>query len=97
MLAYAEGKPLNDAFGKARAQAAVSQRDKRAPPAETLDKIQKALMLGHQLLSYAETHSITEFFPITPHQVTELQSAASKYRDVVKGIGKGRREGYDTG
>jgi hypothetical protein len=84
------------AFGEAVAQANSSQKGRWGsfdPPAVTLDKISKALMLGQQFLSFIETHSLQAFYPSTPRRVADLQAAALQYRDVVKGGGKGRRAG----
>jgi hypothetical protein len=96
-LALARADELNAAFGSARDKASVSQKPGSSDSlAVTLDKINKALMLGQQVLSHVESHSLTRF-PHVPHQVADLQVAASTYRDAVKGLGKGRRERYDTG
>jgi hypothetical protein len=91
-LALAGVKELQDAYDIARAQASNSQKAWNDDSlAVTLDKINKAIMLGQQVLSYAETHAISDYFPLVPQQVADLQVAASTYRDAVKGRGKGRR------
>jgi hypothetical protein len=93
-FALAEIREVIDAFGTARVEARISQTGRSDPPALTMDKINKALMLGRQVLSFLETHSNTGFHPLAPQVprlVAELQTAASEYRDIAKGLSRGGR------
>jgi hypothetical protein len=86
--ATAKARELCGPFEKACEDYTATRR-----PHDKLDKASKALMLGQELLSFAEEHSLSGLVSHMHMRLPELQADVQQFREVCKGLGKGKHKG----